>query len=94
MFPVAHIVVTGGPVGGKSTLLSDGWLAQKMMDIGVRPFFVPEVATSYFADSIRDIAAIEASNYDRYVDVQHRMIHEQQQAYIAKAQMTELFRAE
>lgn len=91
MFPVTHIVITGGPAGGKSTLLSDGWLAAEMHKLGVRPFFVPESATGYFAHSISDIGAINEQDYHRYAQIQYRMLKDQRAAYASREEMTGLF---
>lgn len=91
MFPITHIVITGGPAGGKSTLMNDGWLAAEMMKLGVRPFFVPEMATGYFSYSISDINQISETDYHRYAHIQYRMLKDQQEAYLGHQEMAELF---
>lgn len=47
---IPRIVLTGGPCAGKSTALAI--LAQKLPDWGIKPFFVPEVATLLITNGV------------------------------------------
>lgn len=62
------IVLTGGPCGGKTTVLS--YLRKKLMDSGYRVFIVPEVATIVISGGVYDMGHLAKNDPPRFLAVQ------------------------
>lgn len=72
---IKKIVLTGGPCGGKTTALS--YVSEELKKIGVKVFQVPEIATMFIAGGVPDIVNIYKTDYEKYLEIEKRMISAQ-----------------
>lgn len=69
---IKKIVLTGGPCGGKTTALS--YVSEELKKMGVKVFQVPEIATMFISGGVPDIVNISRTDYEKYLEIEKRMI--------------------
>ncbi len=72
---VIEIALDGGPCGGKTTAQSI--LLDKMMNIGYRAWFIPEVATMCILGGISDIGHITANDPIKLFEIERQVLRMQ-----------------
>jgi len=69
---VKKIVLTGGPCGGKTT--ASGYVSEELKKMGIKVFQVPEIATMFISGGVSDIIDISQTDYEKYLEIEKRMI--------------------
>jgi predicted ATPase len=69
---IKKIVLTGGPCGGKTTAL--GYVSEELKKMGFKVFQVPEIATMFISGGVSDITDISQTDYEKYLEIEKRMI--------------------
>lgn len=69
---LTEIVLTGGPVGGKTTSLA--YLAEKLRDRGFRVFTTPEVATTLVTGGLYELGDLPQLDPDAYYASQKEFV--------------------
>lgn len=71
-----EIVLTGGPCSGKTT--ARNYLQDRLSALpGVRPFFVPEVATMIISGGVPDVGRLAAHDQPRFFELERHFLRTQ-----------------
>jgi len=68
------IVITGGPVGGKSEAIK--FARKRLHEMGYRVFVIEEIATQWFATGFNDIGKIRESAFETYCNIESEIVLE------------------
>lgn len=69
---IQEIVLTGGPCSGKTTALA--FIQEWLSNHGWRVFLVPETATTFITGGIHDISKIAEDDFNKYLEIEKRML--------------------
>ena len=69
---IKEIVLTGGPCSGKTTALA--FIQEWLSNHGWRVFLVPETATMFITGGIHDISKIAENDFNKYLEIEKRML--------------------